>query len=238
MSIRRAVILAVVVIGAACAAFYVTRRPSAQSRHVFVVRIPLERGVELRPVIAHGKVTRSESFDEMVTRLKPYAAINGTFFSSELKPLGDIVIDGKLANRGHYPNAIAAKSNGQVVFVRRTGRRFDWRGYTSALAAGPRLVHKGRIKLDLKADGFRLLGLEIKAPRSGIGLTRCGELLLVVDTDYVTIPDFAQTMLDQGAVEAMNLDGGPASGLYHDGKTLVPATLRMTNILMVVKRNR
>jgi exopolysaccharide biosynthesis protein len=234
----RILFLAVVVIAAVCSFTLVKQKPSAAAQHLYVVRIPRCAGVVLRPVIAHGKACRSESFGEMIDRLKPYAAINGTFYDPKMRPLGDIVIDGRLANRGHYPNAVAMKKTGEIVFVNRSDRRFDRSGYQSALAAGPRLVHKGQVKLDLRADGFSKNGLKIRAQRSGIGITRKGELLLVVDTDWVTLSEFARTMLDQGAVEAMNLDGGPASGLYHNGNTLVSPMLRMTNVLTVIKKRR
>lgn len=232
----RLFILTAIAMAAGFGFVHVAGRSSAASQHLHVVRIPWKGGYVLRPVIAKGKACRSESFDEMVGRLKPYAAINGTFYDPKMRPLGDIVIDGKLANRGHYPNAVAMKKTGEILFVRRLGRKFDWRGYTCALAAGPRLVHKGQVKLDLKADGFSEAGMKIRAPRSGVGITRKGELIMVVDTDWVTLPEFAKTMLDQGAVEAMNLDGGPASGLYCEGRTLVTPMLRMTNILTVVRK--
>ncbi len=210
---------------------------AAQPQHLYVVRLPI-KDIEIRPVLCKGKASKSETFAEVIGRTKPYAAINGTFYDPDMKPLGDIVCDGKLINRGHYPNALAVTNAGKVGFVQRKGRRFDWTGYKVALAAGPRLVHKRQVKINMNADGFSKAGLTKRAVRSAVGITAKQELLLVVETDWVTIPELAQTMVDLGAVEAMNLDGGPASGLYHDGKTLVSPMLRMTNVLTVAKRSR
>lgn len=168
--------------------------------------------------------------------LKPYAAISGTFYAPNLKPLGDIVTDGKLVNKGRYPNAIAVTDDGQVLFVRRAGPRFDWRGYRAAIAAGPKLVTKGEVDLDPVRDGFSEMGLAAAATRSGVGLTRSGELLLVVSTEPVNLSEFAEAMLDLGVVEALNLDGGPACALYHKGRVIVRPDLRLTNLLLVYKK--
>lgn len=205
-------------------------------RSLKVVEIELGPNIEIRPVLAGRNGGRSEMFSDMVKRLKPYAAINGTFYSQDMLPLGDVLVDGKLLIRGRYPNAIAIGKNGRIEFIRRSSDRFDWSNYKCALAAGPRLVHKGVVGVDPKADGFLRLDKESLAPRSGIGLTKSGRLLLVVSTEPVNIVDFAQAMKKAGAVEAMNLDGGPASGLYYDGKLLVKANLRMTNLLVIYKR--
>lgn len=209
--------------------------PKPQDGPIHVVKIQAGKGVEIRPVLASDHGAKSESFRKVVERARPVAAINGTFYSPELIPLGDVVIDGKVMYRGGYPNAIAMRKNGRIEMIRRTGKRFDWSGYKAALASGPRLVHRGLIDLNPTADGFSKKSLVIVAPRSGIGLTRSGELLMVVQDDAVTLAEFAQTMLEAGAVEAMNLDGGPACGLYHDGKMIVDAPLPMTNVLCVFK---
>lgn len=207
------------------------------ARHVYVVRInPKE--VNIYPVMANGKHTRSESFAEMIERLKPYAAINGTFYDENMRPLGDIMVDNKLINRGRYPNALAVRRDGSVGIVRRARGKTPWPGCKAVLAAGPRLLHYGKIKLDPIADGFTIKSLSIVAARSGAGITKDGKLLLVVQTDPVKLAEFAQTMRDRGAVEAINLDGGPACGLHHRGKTIIEPGLRMTNLLVVYNKKR
>lgn len=207
-------------------------RPAVR-QSICVVSIPLEAGLEITPVIAGGAPGKYENFREMVGRLHPLvAAINGTYYDEHWRPLGDVVIDGKLVNRGHYPNAIALRNDGRVSFVRSKGKPFNWSGYRAALAAGPMLVRGGKVSLDPNADGFRLNALKIKAPRSGVGLSRTS-LILVVCRDRVTLKQFAEIMIRAGAREAMNLDGGPACGLYHHGRVVEDAAIPMTNILTV-----
>lgn len=207
-----------------------------QLQNISVVTIDPGPGIEIKPVLAKKGTRKDATFAEIIDRCKPFAAINGTFYSEVYDPLGDIVIDGKQVITGRYPNAIAVRNDGKVEFIRRNGSKFDWRGYKCALAAGPRLIYNGKIHLDLSADGFRPAGLKIEATRSGIGLTKSGKLLLVVANDRITLSEFAKIMQEQGAVEAMNLDGGPACGLYCDGKTIVNPSLQMTNMLVVYKK--
>lgn len=204
-------------------------------RNVHVVSIDLKPGVKIRPVMARRSSEGGQSFLDMVKSLKPYAAINGTFYDENYRPLGDVVIGGKIVNRGHYRNAIAIKSSGQVDFLHVDSGRLPWRGYTAGLAAGPRLVHSGKVSLNPVADGFSRRSLTINALRSAVGKTKDGKLLLVTTKQPMLLAEFAKVMLDLGAVEALNLDGGGACGLYHNGKFLSQPYLPMTNILAVYK---
>jgi exopolysaccharide biosynthesis protein len=232
-SVKLTLLAALAVI--AIAISYVSRSGPAHDPNIKVVEIRLDRSVEISPVLASGG---QESFSAAMDRLRPYAAINGTYYDENMKPLGDILIDGKLVNRGSQRNAIAITRSGKVEFIQRGRGRFRWSGYRAGLAAGPRLVHKGRIALDPVADGFRPESSNIRAWRSGIGKTARGKLLFVTAKKSLTLKQFAKVMLDLGAVEAMNLDGGGACGLYHKGESLVVPTLPMTNLLVVYRKSR
>ena len=226
------VILAVVVL---IVAFLCTShsRPIRVPGNVEYVEIDL-KDVEVRPVIENSETL----FSEVIDKYHPYAAINGTYYGQSMRPLGDIFIEGELKNRGCYRNAVATTQSGKVVFLHKNKGRLNWSGCRSGLAAGPRLVHNGRVTLDPVADGFSRRSLVLKALRSGVGRTKSGKLLLVTTTDPMTLNRFAQTMLDLGAEEAMNLDGGGACGLYANGKTLATPMLPMTNMLLVFKNRR
>ena len=232
---RRVVILSVVLLAAA-SLLWVWHVQSSPELTFHVVTLD-PRAVEIRPVVLDLEATRGLTFSQIVAGMHPYAAINGTFYGGDFRPLGDVMVDGKLVVRGRYPNAVAVRDDGGVEFVRRSASSFDWRGYRCALAAGPRLVHNGEVRITASADGFARLNPKVKASRSGIGLTHSGRLLLVVCKTPVDMWRFAELMRDLGAVEAMNLDGGPACGLYHNGNTLVEAQLRMTNLLVAYRRH-
>jgi uncharacterized protein YigE (DUF2233 family) len=153
-----------------------------------------------------------------------------------MKPLGDLLVDGKLIHRGIYRSGVGVTPSGRVEFVRRRTGRLTWRGYRAGVAAGPRLVEDGRVALDPVSEGFSRRSLTIRAPRSGIARKKNGHLLLVVTRESATLEEFARLMVDLGAVQALNLDGGSACGLYHSGKTLVTPVLPMTNIIVVYQR--
>ena len=59
---------------------------------------------------------------------------------------------------------------------------------------------------------------------------------MITARESLTFAEFAKLMLDEGAVEAMNLDGGGASALYANGKVLCSPSKIMTNVLMVYKK--
>ncbi|MHB1001494.1 MAG: phosphodiester glycosidase family protein [Armatimonadota bacterium] len=203
--------------------------------NIKVVEIETGSNVEIRPVLAKEG---GESFGDMIGRLKPYAAVNGTYYDENMRPLGDILADGKMINRGGYRNGVGVTRSGRVEFIRKSKGRLSWRGYRSGVAAGPRLVTDGKVSLDPVADGFSKRSLTIKAWRTGIARKKNGNMLLVVARKSLTLREFADLMVDLGAVQALNLDGGGACGLYHDGKTLATPSLPMTNIIAVYKRNK
>lgn len=191
--------------------------------------------VEIRPVIANG---HGEQFTALVDRLKPITMVNGTYFDVDRKPLGDILINGKLVNRSCQKHAVAITKDGRVDFIRRGKNGFNWKGYNSGVAAGPRLIHNGKIDLDPVADGFSKRAITKEAWRTGIGKTKDGKVLFVVAKEYITLGEFAKMMLDLGSVEAMNLDGGAACGLYHKGRYYALPTLHMTNVLAVYPKTK
>ena len=91
-----------------------------------------------------------------------------------------------------------------------------------ALQAGPRLLREGRIALEPWED-FSAELIESPAARSAIALRGDGTLLLVVVTRGngsvgMSLPELADFLRSQGAVEAMAFDGGGSSSLaFWDG---------------------
>lgn len=95
-----------------------------------------------------------------------------------------------------------------------------WKGVFDAIGGGPVLVWGGAIVL-----GACTQSVCGAAPRTGIGITEDGTVLLVVVDGRragwsigPTLAEFAQIMLDLGAVKAMNLDGGGSSQMIVDGE--------------------
>jgi exopolysaccharide biosynthesis protein len=101
----------------------------------------------------------------------------------------------------------------------------EW-DYSDALAAGPSLISDGAIRVTVNEEVFFGTSIPEVHPRSAIGYTADGDLILFVadgrqmgsrGTDLI---DLAEIMMDLGCVEALNLDGGGSSTLVVNGVRL------------------
>ena len=176
-----------------------------------------------------------ESFSDMVSRVSPIAAINGTFFGkNNLIPIGDIVKDGKLIHFGGIGTAVCLTKNNDVEFVDvPMWTHMDWSRYLTVVAAGPRLITNGKITVNARAQGFSDPNVLGKATRVAIGMTQDGRMLWVLIKNAVSLEKCAEIMLLLGCVNAMNSDGGSSQALYYRGETKVAAGRALTNIMYV-----
>jgi exopolysaccharide biosynthesis protein len=187
--------------------------------------------IETARALPHG----DESFAELLARSHPVAAINGTFFGKDnLRPIGDLVIQGKLRHSGRMGPVLAITPQNQAL-IRRVewGRSQDWSAYDTVLGCGPTLLRAGEIDVQPDLERFRdphVLGM---SNRSAAGLTPANKLLLVSIPSAVSLTKLAEIMRELGCQEAMNLDGGASMAMYYRGKTILPAGRRLTNILVV-----
>ncbi|MGE5577247.1 MAG: phosphodiester glycosidase family protein, partial [Syntrophothermus sp.] len=118
-----------------------------------------------------------------------------------------------------------------------TGSRVDFRlgsdpdwvemGITQAVGGGPRLIRDGRIEITADMEQFKPDVALGRAPRTAVGITGDGLVLLVAvngrqDTVSIgmTLEELAGFMRELGAVEAMNLDGGGSTTLAAGGEVL------------------
>jgi len=175
--------------------------------------------------------------ESMVGRLKPYALITGTYYDGRRRPIGDIVISGKLVVRGYQRQGIGFTESGKIVFrERKPGSRIDWRGCRAGVACGPRLVRAGKKEIDVVRDGFSKSAATKLASRCAVGATRDGKLILCTVADLVTLSALADVMMELGARDAINLDGGAMCAFYADGVYKARPLSPMNNALVVYKR--
>jgi Phosphodiester glycosidase len=97
--------------------------------------------------------------------------------------------------------------------------------YPNIIGGGPLLVKNRLIASDTRGEGFSDAFAGESAPRSAIGRTADGMLLIVaahrrVDGSSLTLNDIAELMIRLGAIEAVNLDGGSSTTLYLGGQLL------------------
>jgi exopolysaccharide biosynthesis protein len=83
-----------------------------------------------------------------------------------------------------------------------------------AIGAGPMLVVDGRIRVTSDEEVFFGSSIPSTHPRTAVGRTRDGSLILLVvdgrqpESRGVNLNELAEIMVELGAVDALNLDGG------------------------------
>lgn len=213
---------------------YSRRAVAGADLHVIDVDLN-DRRVVVSPAIAAGGIGRAEQFGSFVRRLQPAAAINGTFFSKRsLRPVADIVVNGKLAHFGGMGTALAFTADG-VDFIRLPkSRRVDWSEYRGALAGGPLLVWEGFAKPLPGGEGFGDPHVFARAaPRTALGITRWNHLLLVTTAKGCSLGKLAKALRAMGAIYAFNLDGGSSAAMWYRGSMIAGARRPLTNVLCV-----
>lgn len=118
----------------------------------------------------------------------------------------------------------------------------DWNNVKYAVGGGPYLIKEGKVFIDNQhfSRGF----LTMKAPRTAVGYTKSGNLILVtVDgrqegTSGATLRELANLMRELGAYNAMNFDGGSSTQMVYKGRIVNSPTTRggnrVTNALVIV----
>ena len=167
-------------------------------------------GVDLQPALHGGCVT----VPDMAADLGAYAGINAGFFGGGCAALDMVKADGELlatnAATGGAQRTLGW-TPGAVPSFDWIDAGADWPDKTDALGAHPSLVTAGAALVDPSSgDGF----YTSRHPRSAMALTGDGTLLLLtVDGrtsagDGMTTDQLAALLVDLGAVDAANLDGG------------------------------
>ncbi len=105
----------------------------------------------------------------------------------------------------------------------------DWLadGITEIIGGGPRLVKDGEVHITGAEERFQNDITQGRAPRTALGIT-ADERLLVVTVNGrapnisvgMTLVELAELMIELGAVDAMNLDGGGSTTMFVRNRVL------------------
>ncbi len=134
-------------------------------------------------------------------------------------PIGPVLSQGEVVWRrggGAYTLVIGMTKDDILVFDTISANTAYDRGYRDAVTFGPALIKNGE-PMNVSGAGSGL------NPRSAIGQTADGTMLLLVvngrkvNSLGASYADLIEIMLDFGAVNAANLDGGTSSFMYYDG---------------------
>ena len=146
-------------------------------------------------------------------------AINGGGFEDPggagkgAMPIGNVVANGELL-WGGYSSTVGMDGSGQLHVGEFYGGQCV--GLQWALAYGPTLVENGEIR-----PGLDALYVE---PRTAVGQRADGAVIFVVLQGRqpavlgVSRQQLAEIMVEYGAVNAGNLDGGASSDMYFNGE--------------------
>jgi exopolysaccharide biosynthesis protein len=167
------------------------------------------------------------------------AIVGGFFLRDPYRPLGELWIDGRPIE--HEPVASPYAARRGCVVIDDGDVRLVERGAAPArppgdlVQAGPVLVAEGRIVFDADDDregfsaGAGQFDSDITAgryPRAALGVS--GESLVAVACDGrrsnvdggLSMLELAEVMVELGAEDAINLDGGGSTTLVHRGHLL------------------
>ena len=203
---------------------------------VKVISVDLnDPNVKVSGLMARRGNGTSEPFRQMIDRANPNVAVTGTFFSlGDLQPVGDIVIDGSLVHFGGMGTALCVTPDNHADMVTVDwGRHHDWSPYDFVVACGPRLLRRGRVVLDPRAERFRDKHMLSPNSRIAVGITSGNTLFFAMTHEPIYLGRLARVMQSLGASEAMNLDAGTSTGFYYNGATLARPGRQLTNMIVV-----
>lgn len=201
--------------------------------HVVTINLN-DPDVQVSSVLPRYGVGRSESWQNLVGRARPTAAITGTYFHTRTYyPTGDIVIDGDLKCEGRVGTALCIGWNNKATMIpTKRGCARDWSCYRTVLVGGPVVVWDGQISVNPREQGFRDSRLFARKARTAVGVTKGGKLLMVAVTKPVYLRSLGKVMKGLGCSRAAALDGGGSTALYYRGKSLAKPSRRLTNLLV------
>lgn len=179
------------------------------------------------------------SVKDLLRPAKPVAAITGTFFNLQSqRPVADVLVDGTLVSRGSRGSAIGVNYFGDVdIFHDRYLKKTDWAEYQFGLRGTVRVIEKGRVCPDPKAQRFKDKRIWGRAARTAIGKTRNGKLVLVATRSQVTLSELGKTMKSKGVVDGVSLDGGGSTCLYYQGSYIIPPQRKLCNLFVLTRRD-
>lgn len=102
----------------------------------------------------------------------------------------------------------------------------QWAQVRHLLGGGPQLLKQGQVFVTSEKEKFQPDIAQGRAPRTALGITPDGSIILVVvdgrqtRSKGLTLNELAQLLKEKGAVEALNFDGGGSSTLVVNNRVL------------------
>jgi exopolysaccharide biosynthesis protein len=172
-----------------------------------------------------------ETTSSIARRNGAIAAINGGGFIDTKwagtggMPLGVVMSEGKfisgeIKNKDLKQDTIAFTAEGMLIIGKHSQNELKKYNVKECISFGPPLIVNGKPTIN-KGDGGQGI-----SPRTVIGQKEDGSvLLLVIDGRSLksygaTLKEVQDIMLENGAENAANLDGGSSATMFYDGKVV------------------
>jgi exopolysaccharide biosynthesis protein len=114
-----------------------------------------------------------------------------------------------------------------VAAIESTEQRGSWNEAICIVGGGPQLIREGRVEITAEREGIRPAFVSDRHPRTAIASLGEGKILIVtVDGRQpslsvgMSLAELAQLLLEFGARDAINLDGGGSTTMVIDGRVV------------------
>ena len=150
-----------------------------------------------------------------------YILNGGLYDMAKFQAINHLTVDGKVLSANGNPYGYGIKGP-TMIFSYGNNVKAD-----NFLGAYPVLVRDG------KATGAAApVGLEGYRPRSAVGVTADGDIVLLCEQAARSLDGIAQELVEMGCETAINLDGGGSSQCIFDGEALNSARI-VHNYLLI-----
>lgn len=175
---------------------------------------------EFKVAFLEDSMIKTSEFGEENNAL---AAVNGSFFRRDtggsavfLKVNGDIIYEGQPhRNQYHESGAVAWSANKPIQILKKPEQGWRSSDFETIMSSGPLLIYESDIQ-NFNNDPFH----QNRHPRTAVALTNDERLYLVTidgrsfQAYGMTIPELSEFLLELGAENALNLDGGGSTAMW------------------------
>lgn len=168
--------------------------------------IPRERITKIGLYVNQGRKTMATIQQETGCT---YILNGGLFNRKKFQAINHLTVDGKVLSATSTPYGYGIKGTTMTFSYGNNVKAPDF------LGAYPVLVRDG------KATGAAApVGLEGYRPRSAVGVTADGDIVLLCEQANRSLDGIAEELVEMGCETAINLDGGGSSQCIFDGEAL------------------
>jgi hypothetical protein len=121
---------------------------------------------------------------------------------------------------------LSSKVNFRYVHEEPSSNSFKLRNAEDIVTGVPQLIKNGKIEITWQEEKSSKSFVETHHPRTAVAKLKDGKFLMVTvdgrseESGGISLPDLAAFLLEMGATDAMNLDGGGSTTMFLDGKVI------------------